>query len=259
MNNDYDSILKRLKDAMPSNISVIEGSFCGDILCAVANELAKFYSIDLETVYQKAFVHTAEGEWLDAAAADWGMERQSGESDDDFRERVTESLKKQSSSGNRADYCEWCRACGGVKGVQVESKKAGEVNVYIVSEGENDNALLKKISDYVESMRPIGAKVKVAFASQKTMSVTMDVYLDEGYTVDGVKSAVESRINEYFDSLSQSDDVPYISMAGVAKAAASADGVLDATYVYVDGKNAGFLLDGGQYPVVGTLSMTKEN
>ena len=122
MNNDYDSILKRLKDAMPSDISVIEGSFCGDILCAVANELAKFYSIDLETVYQKAFVHTAEGEWLDAAAADWGMERQSGESDDDFRERVTESLKKQSSSGNRADYCEGCRAFGGVKGVQGEAK-----------------------------------------------------------------------------------------------------------------------------------------
>lgn len=43
MNNDYDSILKRLKDAMPSDISVIEGSFCGDILCAVANELANLF------------------------------------------------------------------------------------------------------------------------------------------------------------------------------------------------------------------------
>ena len=44
MNYDFDSILQRLKQALEGQVSAMEGTFTGDILQAVAAELARIWS-----------------------------------------------------------------------------------------------------------------------------------------------------------------------------------------------------------------------
>ena len=93
--NDFDSILARMKADMPSDITVIEGSLAGDILTAVANELAKFYDMEVKEIYDKAFVTTATGDYLTNACRDYGVERNEGESDESLRERTLYLIKNQ--------------------------------------------------------------------------------------------------------------------------------------------------------------------
>ena len=81
MSYDFDSILLRLKGALSGTVSAMEGTFTGDILQAVAAELARIWSQEMDSVTQRAFLSTAEGQWLDAACSDYGITRKEGETD----------------------------------------------------------------------------------------------------------------------------------------------------------------------------------
>lgn len=75
MNNTFEDILKRLKEGIDGAESTMEGTWTGDNLQALANELARIYSQDIDTMLEKAFVSTATGEYLTRACSDYGMER----------------------------------------------------------------------------------------------------------------------------------------------------------------------------------------
>lgn len=76
MANSYEEILQRMEQSivLPENVSM-EGSFSGDILRCVADELARIYSYDVDTIYEKVFVSDAEGENLTKICENYGVER----------------------------------------------------------------------------------------------------------------------------------------------------------------------------------------
>ncbi|MCM1561963.1 MAG: hypothetical protein NC123_20895, partial [Butyrivibrio sp.] len=75
MNNDFISILERMKDRIGMEADRREGTWTGDNLQAVANELARIYSEDIESILPQAFVATATGSNLDSACSDYGIAR----------------------------------------------------------------------------------------------------------------------------------------------------------------------------------------
>ncbi len=75
MSNTFEEICKRMKGRMLCEASRMEGSWTADNLQAVANELARIYSEDIETILDKAFVATSYGEWADLACGDCGVAR----------------------------------------------------------------------------------------------------------------------------------------------------------------------------------------
>ncbi len=75
MSNDFLSILKRMKDRLATDADRREGTWTADNLQAVANELARIYSEDIESILPQAFVITATGENLDSACSDYGITR----------------------------------------------------------------------------------------------------------------------------------------------------------------------------------------
>ncbi|MBR4878571.1 MAG: baseplate J/gp47 family protein, partial [Clostridia bacterium] len=117
--NDYDSILARMKADMPPDITLIEGSLAGDILCAVANELARFYDMEVSEIYDKAFVSTAAGDYLTNACLDYGVERNEDEDDEALRSRTLALIKNQASSGNEAHYIRWAKSFSEVRAVHI--------------------------------------------------------------------------------------------------------------------------------------------
>lgn len=75
MSNSYISILNRMKDRIENEADKREGTWTADNLQAVANELARIYSEDIDTILPQAFVLTASGSNLDACCSDYGIIR----------------------------------------------------------------------------------------------------------------------------------------------------------------------------------------
>ena len=98
MNYDFESILGRLKEGLSGKVSAMEGTVTGDILQAVAAELARIWSQEVDSVTQRGFVSTAQGTWLDAACGDYGITRKEGESDESLRQRTLEHIRRQGAA-----------------------------------------------------------------------------------------------------------------------------------------------------------------
>lgn len=75
MSNTFEAICERIENRMENPASKIEGTWNADNIQAVANELARMHSQDIDPILDKAFVATAMGEYLDLACNDYGMER----------------------------------------------------------------------------------------------------------------------------------------------------------------------------------------
>jgi len=75
MSETYKKILERLKNNLPDDASAIEGTFTGNNLLAVANELARIYSQDIDPLLPRAFAKTAAGDDLIRVGEDIGIYR----------------------------------------------------------------------------------------------------------------------------------------------------------------------------------------
>lgn len=75
MSNTFNEICRRMKERLVYEASRLEGSWTADNIQAVANELARIYAEDINTILDKAFVATSYGEWADLACSDYGVTR----------------------------------------------------------------------------------------------------------------------------------------------------------------------------------------
>ncbi|MCM1121838.1 MAG: baseplate J/gp47 family protein [Eubacterium sp.] len=75
MSNSFKDILDRLKSRIETEADRREGTWTADNLQAVANELARIYAEDIDTILPQAFVVTAIGRNLDSCCSDYGITR----------------------------------------------------------------------------------------------------------------------------------------------------------------------------------------
>ncbi|MDO5096494.1 MAG: baseplate J/gp47 family protein [Peptostreptococcaceae bacterium] len=71
---DRDSIINRLKDGLLSESNKMEGSFAADNIGAVAEEFEMMYAF-MQYLDINHYVNSAEGEYLDRKAVDYGLSR----------------------------------------------------------------------------------------------------------------------------------------------------------------------------------------
>ncbi len=75
MSNTGQDIYMRMRDGLPDGASAIEGTFSGNNLLTVSNELARTYSQEIEPMLPRAFAASAEGEDLDRIGKDINLPR----------------------------------------------------------------------------------------------------------------------------------------------------------------------------------------
>lgn len=75
MSNTYFDILERMKERLETEADRREGTWTADNLQAVANELARIYEEDIDSILPQAFVMTASGRHLDSCCSDYGITR----------------------------------------------------------------------------------------------------------------------------------------------------------------------------------------
>lgn len=260
MNYDFDSILSRLKAAMPGEISTMEGTFAGDILQAAAAELARIWSQEADTVTVRGFVSTAEGEWLDGVCGNYGIVRRSGESDDALRRRTLDYIRQSGSSGNCADYVRWALSAEGVAAARALplARGNGTVDVYYIPEETALPGLQERLEELIGEKRPVGADVRVIQAQAVPLAVTVTVTCQGAVDTEEIGRQLEKRLADYLEQVRLTDRGRRISPSRVIGIVMSCDGVADAGGVTLNGGEESILLPEGSYAVAQSVTVTED-
>lgn len=183
-----------------------------------------------------------------------------GETDNELRERYYFKVREPVTSGNIYHYKKWAMEVEGVGGVKVFPLWAGNgtVKVVVVNSAieEADEPLLKRVKDYLDEVRPIGATVTVKSAIPKSISLTGKVRISKNIDFDVVKSDFENQIREYFRKVGFKQN--YVSYAQLGNLLLSVDGVNDYDNLLVDGGAVNIPLGEEEIPKLLSISLIKE-
>lgn len=259
MNYDFDSILARLRGTVPPGISTMEGTFAGDLLQATAAELARIWSQEADTVTQRGFVTTAEGEWLDGVCGNYGIVRKSGESDDSLRQRTLDFIRESGSSGNCADYVRWATSLEGMAAARAVplARGAGTVDVYFIPQEDADEGQKSRIEAFLEEKRPVGADVRVIRAEAVPLTVEASVTREGTVGTEEIGRQLERRLGDYLAQVRLTDAGRQISKNRLIGIAMGCDGVADIGQITVNGSGAGVTLPEGSYGVLQSVTVTE--
>jgi len=179
------------------------------------------------------------------------------EDDDTFRERILDAWRLPATSGNKAHYRLWAREVPGVGDAKVFPLWNGPGTVKVVIVDRNKRAanseLLDAVTTHIEEMRPIGAEVTVASATEKQINITANVSLAGGYTIVQVQQLYEEAVTNFFKEIVLVET--YVSYAQLGKLLLETPGVGDYANLLVNGAVNNVLLGEEEVPVLGTVTL----
>lgn len=257
MNYGFEDILQRLKDGLSGQVSALEGTLTGDILQAVAAELARIWSQEMDSVTQRAFVTTAQGSWLDAACGDYGVVRKAGEGDETLRARTLEHIRQQGAGGNAADYAAWAQEVPGVASAfAVElGRGAGTVDVYYFPQQDANEEVQQRLQAHLEERRPVGADVAVIPAQPLTVNADAEVVLAEDAALEEVRATFAAKLTEELARTKLTPEGQTVRINRVIGLLMSCPGVVDAQSVNLNGESRNLAVEQGRYAVLGTVNL----
>ena len=174
------------------------------------------------------------------------------ETDAQLVERYYDYLRKPATSGNAYQYEQWAKSVTGVGKAKVFPlwNGAGTVKVVICSEsgGVAPEATVSACSEYIESVRPIGAAVTVASATALNLSVSATISLDSSASLAAVKAQFEKALAEYLKSIAfEKAEIVY---ARVGFLLLDIEGVADYSDLLLNGKAQNVTVESTQIPIV---------
>lgn len=132
------------------------------------------------------------------------------ESDDSFRERIFEKIRRPITSGNRNHYIYWAKQVSGVgsaKCLGAEVCGSGRVRVIVLSEQFDapDEVLLGRVRDHIEEERQIGASVTVRALAPVQVHVEFTVKLAAGYDLEHIRANIFEALRGYIAEVNRAD------------------------------------------------------
>lgn len=132
------------------------------------------------------------------------------ESDDSFRQRIIEKIRRPITSGNRNHYIYWAKQISGVGGAKCLGSEVcgpGLVRVVILSDqfSAPDEVLLDRVRDHIEEERPIGACVTVCAPALVAVRVELTVKLAAGYDLENIRAGILAAIRGYIAEVNRTD------------------------------------------------------
>ena len=254
-----EEILTRLAAAYTGPGSTEEGAFAGDVLRSCADGMAQLWSMDIDGLERRAFVSSAEGDWLTAVCADRGIQRREGETDDELRQRALAALAATPASGNAGHYAAWCGQVSGILRVKVLPLHRGNGTVDIVAVGLDGKAPTQSVLDeaqaIVDAERPIGADAQVVPAVETSVNVAAGVKLMDGGDLTAVRSAFASALAAFCKENALRTNA--VSYGKALRLLLDCAGVADVSGFTMNGGAGSLTLAAGAVPVAGTLNLTE--
>lgn len=193
------------------------------------------------------------------------------ETDEAYRTRLLLELGAAQGAGNIADYKRWALAYPGIGFVKVVPLWEGAGTVLVVVTDDENNPVSGSVTEGLqneldpnpgkgEGLAPVGAEVTVKTPTAVTVTVSAEVDLEPGYTLDGtggttaVRSAIEQVLTEYIDRLPPGDDV---LLNKTESRFFLVDGLIDVAVVKLSGVAANKAIGDEQVAQIGAVTLTE--
>lgn len=154
------------------------------------------------------------------------------ETDDELYKRYYRIVRTPATSGNKYHYYNWSMSVDGVGACKVIpcGYGAGTVKIIILDGNMQtcNQDTIKRVSDYIESVRPIGATVKVISPIPVSLNITGEVV----GVVD--KDALTQAINKYLKE--KNLELKTISAVQIGKMLMNQDTIEDYNNLLINGK-----------------------
>lgn len=180
------------------------------------------------------------------------------ETDEALRARFLQKVRLPATSGNAYHYKLWALEVPGVGDARVFPLDGGPgtVTVLVVDSNKNiDVSLEVKVSDYVETVRPIGASVTIDSPSPAAVNVVANVTLDGSREKEEVLQTFKIALEAYLKGLVFMDY--RVSYARVGSLLLATEGVQDYDNLTLNGSMANVIIAKKSIPVMGTVDFSE--
>ena len=179
---------------------------------------------------------------------------------DSLYNRYINKVTKPSTGGNRYDYENWALSIsevGYAKCIPAEELGQGGVVKVIIADNNNRKAsaeLIKKVHDYIESVRPVLAgTLQVITVTEVKINITADVEIDTSTTLNEVENTFKKELERYFKE--NVHNHKKISIAKMQSILMSLSGVTDCSNLLINGNDTNLLLGEDEISVLNSVSL----
>lgn len=180
------------------------------------------------------------------------------EKDEALRARFFQKVQQPATSGNAYHYRMWALEVSGVGDAKIFplDHGAGTVTVLVVdAEKRADEDLEDVVSEYIESVRPIGATVTVESPSETAVNVTADILLDGTAGKEAVTESFKETLSSYLRDLVFVDY--RVSYARIGSLLLSTPGIQDYNDLRLNGSTGNITISEKAIPAPGTVTLTE--
>lgn len=181
------------------------------------------------------------------------------ESDESLLSRYYERARKPATSGNVYQYEQWAKEVPGVGDVKVYPLWDGPGTVRIVIIDDNKRKPAQSIIDsttqYIESVRPIGATVTVEGAEEVPINISVTLTIASDATLSLVIEDIKRGVSEYLASLAFVD--PLIRYTRIAAIILDIPRVIDYSDLLVNGNTVNIEVGESEVALLGEVSVSE--
>lgn len=186
------------------------------------------------------------------------------ETDESLLNRLLLHVRNPITSGNANHYREWALSVAGVGNCQVIPlwNGNGTVKVSIIDENKDiaSETLIKKVADYLDEVKPIGATVTVTTPTYMDITVSARITVTAAYK-DTYKDVLKKAINDYFVdegfTSTSSTVATIISIAKIGKIMLATGAITDYDELKLQGDIKNITIDAEKLPRLTTLEVTE--
>lgn len=178
------------------------------------------------------------------------------ETDENLRDRFYSQLQAPSTSGNKDNYKNWALEVEGVGNVKVFplADGPGTVKLLVVDSNMNiDETLEEKVFNYIEELRPIGAKVIVESPISKVINISANIFIDTDTTFESVIGKFSKNFSDYLKEITF--ETYTISYAKVGSILLNTQGVLDYSDLKLNNSMSNISINENEMAIAGEVAL----
>ena len=177
------------------------------------------------------------------------------ETDEELRERFFEIIRRPATSGNIYHYEQWAKEIDGINQARVKPLWNGNGTVKVIVSNNNElveEDIVLKCQEHIDSVRPIGANVTVITPEALDVSITANIYMEEGYSSTVAKIEFEENLRSYLSGCEGT-----IVYTRIASCLGSVEGIADYTELKINGVMSNISYDDEKLPIIKSIALSE--